>query len=102
MYKTFLGFLVFMLVVGMTQDKNPPRDLVQYIRDARKAGLQDNQIQQNAVKAGWPVALVSEAIAAPPRDAKEPPEEKQPSKESPKAMSETAATSPTNAAAWDP
>ena len=102
MYKTFLGFFVFMLVMGMTQDKNPLRDLVQYIRDARKAGLKDNQIQQNAVKAGWPVALVSEAIAAPPRDAKESPEEKQPSKESPKAMSETAPTSPTNAVARDP
>jgi polysaccharide biosynthesis/export protein len=102
MYKTFLGFLVFMLLIGMAQDKNPPRDLVQYIRDARKAGLQDNQIQQNAVKAGWPVALVSEAMAAPPRDARESPEAKQPPKESPKAISETAPTSPTNAAAWDP
>src|ERR1017187_8632118 len=70
MYKTFLGFLVLMLCLGLAQDKAAPKELVQYIRDARKAGLNDGQIQQNAVKAGWPAAVVSEAIANPPGDAK--------------------------------
>src|ERR1017187_10320044 len=70
MYKTFLGFLVLMLCLGLAQDKAAPKELAQYIRDARKAGLNDGQIQQNAVKAGWPAAVVSEAIANPPGDAK--------------------------------
>jgi polysaccharide export outer membrane protein len=39
-----------------------PKELVQYIRDARKAGLKDVQIEQNAIKAGWPAAAVTSAI----------------------------------------
>jgi polysaccharide export outer membrane protein len=45
-------------------DKTPPKDLIQYVRDAARLGLKSEQIQQNAVKAGWPAALVNEAIAA--------------------------------------
>jgi polysaccharide export outer membrane protein len=41
----------------------PPKELVQYIRDARKAGLNEFQIQQNAVNSGWPQGLVTQAIA---------------------------------------
>src|ERR1035438_4656281 len=44
------------------QEKTPAKELTQYVRDARKAGLKDDQIQQNAVKAGWPEPLVKEAI----------------------------------------
>lgn len=70
MYKTLLVLLVLMSGLGLAQDKALPKELVQYVRDARKAGLNDNQIQQNAVKVGWPAAVVSEAIANPPGDAK--------------------------------
>jgi polysaccharide biosynthesis/export protein len=42
--------------------KAPPKDLVQYIRDASRLGLKDAEIEQNALKAGWPVAIVKEAI----------------------------------------
>jgi len=74
MHKTLLGFLVLMLGLGLAQaqDKALPKELIQYIRDARKAGLNDSQIQQNAVKVGWPAAAVSEAIANPPGDAAKP------------------------------
>jgi polysaccharide export outer membrane protein len=41
----------------------PPKELVQYIRDAKKAGQNDFQIQQNAVNSGWPQTAVNEAIA---------------------------------------
>ena len=41
----------------------PPKALVQYVQDARKLGLTDAQIQQNAVKAGWPAQAVTSAIA---------------------------------------
>ena len=45
------------------QAKTPAKELTQYIRDAQKAGLKDAQIQQNAVKSGWPEQLVTEALA---------------------------------------
>jgi len=39
-----------------------PKDLVQYVRDAIKAGQTTSQIQQNAVSSGWPAATVSKAM----------------------------------------
>src|SRR5262249_15551450 len=52
-----------------------PRELVQYIEDAKRLGLKENDIRQNAVVAGWNKEMVSEALAivkymneaAPPR-----------------------------------
>jgi polysaccharide export outer membrane protein len=41
----------------------PPRELVQYVRDAKRQGLKDNAIKQNAVAIGWPGTIVDEAIA---------------------------------------
>jgi polysaccharide export outer membrane protein len=42
------------------------KDLVQYVSDARKAGLSDDQIQKNAVSTGWSQAAVVDAIRAAP------------------------------------
>jgi polysaccharide export outer membrane protein len=39
-----------------------PQELLQYISDARKAGLKDAQIEQNAIQAGWQKAVVGDAI----------------------------------------
>ena len=44
------------------QGKTPAKELTQYVRDAQKAGLKDAEIQQYAVKSGWPEPLVKEAI----------------------------------------
>ena len=104
MYKTLLVFLVLMLGLGLglglglAQDKAPPKELIQYIHDARKAGLNDSQIQQNAVKAGWSPAVVGEAIATPPGDAKPV------SNDPPPATSEAAPARPANPAmaTWEP
>jgi polysaccharide export outer membrane protein len=41
----------------------PPKELVEYVREARKTGQNEFQIQQNAVKSGWPETAVNEAIA---------------------------------------
>lgn len=51
-------------VAPQTLDKS----LVLYIEDARKLGLNDDQIKQNAIKAGWQAGAVTEALAqgAPP------------------------------------
>jgi polysaccharide export outer membrane protein len=98
MYKTLLVFLVLMLSLGLAQDKALPKELVQYVRDARKAGLSDSQIQQNAVKVGWPAAVVGEAIANPPGDAKPASSDPHP------ATSEASPARPANSAVatWEP
>ena len=44
------------------QGNTPPKELTQYVRDAQKAGLKDAEIQQYAVKSGWPEPLVKDAI----------------------------------------
>jgi polysaccharide export outer membrane protein len=41
-----------------------PTELMQYVRDAKKAGLKDSQIMMNAVKAGWTEAAVTDAMDA--------------------------------------
>jgi polysaccharide export outer membrane protein len=46
----------------IAQESIPSRELVQYVRDAKKAGLTDAQIQQNALTAGWNAASVREAM----------------------------------------
>jgi polysaccharide export outer membrane protein len=46
------------------QAKAVPKELIQYIRDAAKLGLKGADIEQNAISAGWPEALVKSAIAS--------------------------------------
>ena len=48
---------------GEHERKTPPKELIQYIQDAGRLGLKDAQIQDNAVRAGWPAAIVTESIA---------------------------------------
>jgi polysaccharide export outer membrane protein len=50
--------------------ENPPvaRELLQYIRDARRAGIDEQQIRQDALSAGWPANLVSAALESAGRD----------------------------------
>ncbi|HUB31887.1 MAG TPA: polysaccharide biosynthesis/export family protein [Bryobacteraceae bacterium] len=58
----------FLTVCGAlpAQSSTPPVQLVRYIDDARKAGLKDSQILQNAEDAGWSADIVKTAMAAPP------------------------------------
>ncbi|HUB82459.1 MAG TPA: polysaccharide biosynthesis/export family protein [Bryobacteraceae bacterium] len=46
----------------LSAQEAPPKDLVQYVRDAIKAGESPAQIQQNAVSSGWSAATVSKAV----------------------------------------
>jgi polysaccharide export outer membrane protein len=73
------ALLALFIIVSMgawhdiaAQDNVTPKELVQYVRDARKAGLNEQQIQQSAVKAGWPSAAVGDAIALAATDSKTP------------------------------
>jgi polysaccharide biosynthesis/export protein len=47
---------------GQQDRKTPPKELVQYIRDASRLGLKDAQIQQNAVSAGWSAEVITASI----------------------------------------
>lgn len=57
------AYLTLPVSVGAQPATGPAAELVQYIRDARKAGLKDAQIQKNAVEAGWDLHAIQEAIA---------------------------------------
>ena len=41
----------------------PPKELIEYVREAKRLGLKTELIQQNAVKAGWSAAVVEAALA---------------------------------------
>jgi polysaccharide export outer membrane protein len=66
----FRRFLVVLLlgfglirIPAFAQDQPPPAaELLKYVRDARSAGVEDSQIEQNALKAGWTAASVSDAL----------------------------------------
>ena len=50
-----IGLLGFLLAGALTAQRHEvPRELMEYVRQARKAGLADSQIKLNAVRAGWP------------------------------------------------
>jgi polysaccharide export outer membrane protein len=66
-----LGTLAMALTLGLSlismrvvaQGDTLDAKLVRYVRDAKKAGQMQTDVQQKAVKAGWPPAAVSEAVA---------------------------------------
>jgi polysaccharide export outer membrane protein len=58
------GLLVCCASLSADQQRAaPPKELVQYILEATRLGLQDAQIEQNARSAGWPASVVTSAIA---------------------------------------
>lgn len=54
----------FAFSAAAQEDKSPPKELVQYVRDAQKAGLKPTQILLNATQAGWSELAVSDALGA--------------------------------------
>lgn len=57
-------FVLGLVLSVRAQTEHPPNELISYVREARKAGVAESKIQQNAVKAGWPEATVKQALAA--------------------------------------
>lgn len=53
----------FLLPVHGQPQGAPPKELLEYIKDASKLGLKETQIRDNAVQAGWPVDTVNRALA---------------------------------------
>lgn len=91
--------VLFAAASGLTaQSAAPPKELVQYIRDAKKAGLNDSDILKNAERAGWPPDLMKAAMG----DAKSVPAEAvpgQPALPRPSGSAKTAAETATHPAA---
>ena len=61
--------IVAVLALGLSfgvaaQGIEPPQELVQYVRDAKKAGIKEDQIQKNALSAGWPEGMVKAVLQA--------------------------------------
>ena len=94
---------VFLVALGIAslfareQADTPAKELVQYVRDARKAGLTDGQIRQDAAKAGWPVTAVADAIAYV--EESDPPSKQPAAKTEPAAKDAPAAAGPATAVA---
>lgn len=67
MRKFAVAVLALALVSGTiltaADGETPPKELVQYILEARRLGLKDPMIVQNAVAVGWPAAIVDNAVA---------------------------------------
>lgn len=63
---TFLLLVAGGLGVAQSARSEPvvpvSKELVRYVQDARKLGLQDSELRQNAIKAGWKPDLVDEAM----------------------------------------
>jgi polysaccharide export outer membrane protein len=55
--------LVLPASVAVAQDNGLDGKLVKYVQDAKKSGRKQPQAQQRAIKAGWPAAAVSQAVA---------------------------------------
>jgi polysaccharide export outer membrane protein len=59
-----LGLAALPLRANVEAEKSIPKPLVEYVRDAGKAGLDVSQIRQNAVSAGWSEAVVDQALGS--------------------------------------
>jgi polysaccharide export outer membrane protein len=69
MRRSILFGLIGFLLAGVLSAQRPevPRELLEYVRQARKAGLADSQIKLNAVRAGWPPEDLDAALAPTPK-----------------------------------
>jgi polysaccharide export outer membrane protein len=51
------------ITVAAQADQPPPKELLQYVHDAKRRGMTDAKIKQQAVAVGWAAALVDQAIS---------------------------------------
>lgn len=59
-----IGLLLACISAAQKQEA-VPKDLMEYVRQARKAGLADSQIKLNAVRVGWPPEDLDAALELP-------------------------------------
>ena len=66
-----LGSMLMAIVLGfalipfgaMAQDSPIDKKLVQYVRDGKKSGQKQSEVQRNAMKKGWSASSVHDAVA---------------------------------------
>lgn len=54
--------LVAMVATPVAAQTKTPRELLQYIEEAKSLGLKEEQIRQNALNAGWSKEMVNDAL----------------------------------------
>ncbi len=69
MFQLKSAVAVVLLVLGIAvpysaaqSDNAPPKELLQYVHEARRRGVADSKIKKQAIAVGWPAASVDEAI----------------------------------------
>ena len=72
MIKRLLQFLSAVLVLlvmaalaasAQPAGNAPPKELLEYIQQAKRSGVKDDKIKQQALLVGWPAGLIDEALA---------------------------------------
>ena len=70
MFQTKSVAAVLVLMFGATlichaaqADQVPPKELIEYVREARRTGISESKIQKQASALGWPEAVIARAIA---------------------------------------
>jgi len=59
-----LACLLFASILPAQKLENVSQELLEYVRDAKKAALTDSQVYQNATKAGWAAEDLAAALAS--------------------------------------
>jgi len=83
------------------QQQAPPDELIQYVQDAKKAGLNAEQIEKNAILAGWAKPAVEQALDLVMKAQKAPAEASNPAPEKAKAEPEAEAAPKKPAATFE-
>ena len=73
-----LACLLFASILPAQKLENVPQELLEYVRDAKKAGLTDSQVYQNATKAGWAAEDLAAALALAEKAAEPPKQQPSP------------------------
>jgi polysaccharide biosynthesis/export protein len=76
--------LLFAGILAAQKQEAVPKDLMEYVRQARKAGLADSQIKLNAMRVGWPPEDLDAALELPGGAPAAKPETAEPRKPAPK------------------
>jgi polysaccharide biosynthesis/export protein len=89
-----LALICCQVPLSAAPQQAPPTELVQYVRDANKAGLTADQIEKNALQAGWAKPVVDQAlelVLKSPKPATETPKVEENAKVEPEVVATPAA-----------
>ena len=66
-FKSAMLILVVLMGVGVicaaTGEQVPPKELLQFIHESRRSGLEESKIKKQAIAVGWTESAIDEAIA---------------------------------------